>query len=82
MHFDSEEDNKLSRLVSHYRSEAKRLEVQLHDSKEKYNKDVAKLKAAVQLEKKKRTQVYEEKIDRTNQLMQDINEKTQEIFSL
>jgi hypothetical protein len=47
LHFDSEEDNKLSRLVSHYRSEARRLEVQFNDLKEKYTKDVAKLKGAI-----------------------------------
>lgn len=40
---DDDYMNKCSRLVSHYRSLAKRLEVALKDLKEKYKKDVGKL---------------------------------------
>jgi|LauGreDrversion4_2_1035121.scaffolds.fasta_scaffold29748_1 hypothetical protein len=50
-----DDDNKQSRLVSHYRSLAKRYEVQIRDLKDKYKKDVAKLQNMIQLEKKKRT---------------------------
>lgn len=39
--------NKLHRLVSHYRSLAKRLEVNLKDAKDKYKTDVVKLQNLV-----------------------------------
>lgn len=79
---DDDYMNKCSRLVSHYRSLSKRLEVQLKDLKDRYKKDVGKLQNMIQTEKKRRTQLFEDKIDRTSQLMKELVEKDNQIIAL
>ena len=74
--------NQLSRLVSHFRSNARRLQVQLNTLKFESKQEIAKLKDKYQQERKRRIQVQEEKLERQAQLMQDIAEKDSIIFSL
>ena len=74
--------NQLSRLVSHFRSNARRLQVQLNTLKFESKQEIAKLKDKYQQERKRRIQVQEEKLERQAQLMQDIAEKDSMIFSL
>ena len=48
----------------------------------KSNKEIVTLKDKLNIERKKRMNLYEEKIDKSNQLLQDLLEKDQTIFSL
>ena len=48
----------------------------------KSNKEIVTLKDKLNIERKKRMNLYEEKIDKNNQLLQDLLEKDQTIFSL
>ena len=61
--------NQLSRLVSHFRSNARRLQVQLNTLKFESKQEIAKLKDKYQQERKRRIQVQEEKLERQAQLM-------------
>ena len=79
---DVTEMNQLRRLVSHFRSNARRLQVQLTDLKSKTNKEIAKLKDKYKEERKRRIKVQEEKLERQAQLMQDISDKDSIIFNL
>ena len=74
--------NQLRRLVSHFRSNARRLQVHLTDLKFSTSKEISKLKDKYQQERKRRIQVQEEKLERQAQLMQDISDKDSIIFSL
>lgn len=58
------EMNQLRRLVSHFRSNARRLQVQLTDLKSSTNKEIARLKDKYQQERKRRIKVQEEKLER------------------
>lgn len=70
-----EDINATKRLVSEYRSQCKRLKVELNDWKTKYSKDIKKLTNQLNHEKKQRIKVYEEKIDRTSRLMHEMSVK-------
>ena len=48
----------------------------------KSNQEIASLKDKLNVERKKRMSLYEEKIDKNNQLLQDLLEKDQTIFAL
>jgi hypothetical protein len=48
--------------------------------KSKHNKEVQTLKDKLMLERKKRVNVQEEKVDKNNQLLSDLLEKDQTIF--
>ncbi len=60
----------------------KKLEIDIKDLKMKSNQEIASLKDKLNVERKKRMNLYEEKIDKNNQLLQDLLEKDQTIFSL
>ena len=74
-----EDINATRRLVSEYRSQCKRLKVELNDWKAKYNKDTRKLQTQLDHEKKQKIKVYEEKIDRTSRLMHEMSVKDQKL---
>lgn len=57
---------KLQQLVSHYRSQAKKLEISFRDLKLKYVQETEKLKSQLANEKKRRVQLHEEKVERSN----------------
>ena len=68
---DDEDLNSVKRQVAEFRSKAKRLEVQMHSQKVDYDKEVKSLAAQLNAEKKRRLQVYKDKIDRINVLMHE-----------
>jgi len=64
------------------RCQLKKLEIDIKDLQMKSNKEIVTLKDKLNIERKKRMNLYEEKIDKNNQLLQDLLEKDQTIFSL
>lgn len=66
---EDEEKNKLRRQLSLMRCQIKKLEIELKDQKSKFIKEVAQLKDKLNVEKKKRMNIYEEKLDKNNQLL-------------
>jgi hypothetical protein len=59
----------MSRLIAKLRSQLSKLTVQHNDLKSKYTDDIAKLESCVQIEKKKRIQAQEDKLEKRSTLM-------------
>ena len=57
------------------RCSIKKYEIELKDMKSKHAKEIASLRDKLNVEKKKRMNIYEEKIDKNNSLLQDLLEK-------
>lgn len=53
----------------------KKLEIEIKDIKTLSKKEIAQLKDKLMVERKKRMNLYEEKMDKSNQLYQDLLEK-------
>lgn len=51
------------------RCQIKKLDIELRDQKFKFLKEIAQLKDKLNCEKKKRINIYEEKLDKNNQLL-------------
>ncbi|CDW72037.1 UNKNOWN [Stylonychia lemnae] len=79
---DDDEKNKLRRQVSLLRCQLKKLEIDIKDLKVKSQQEINTLKDKLNIERKKRMNIYEDKIDKNNQLLQDLLEKDQTIFTL
>ena len=58
------------------------MEIDFKDAKSNASKELAILKDKLNVERKKRMNIYEEKIDKNNQMLQDLLDKDQTIFSL
>lgn len=63
---EDEEKNKLRRQISMLRCQLKKLEIDIKDLKMKSNQEVASLRDKLNVERKKRMNLYEEKIDKNN----------------
>eukprot|EP00347_Sterkiella_histriomuscorum_P006635 403352018 len=79
---EDEEKNKLRRQISLFRCQLKKLEIEIRDIKSKTTQEINQLKDKLNVERKKRMNIYEDKIDKNNQLLQDLLEKDQTIFTL
>ena len=63
---EDEEKNKLRRQISMLRCQLKKLEIDIKDLQMKNNKEIVTLKDKLNVERKKRMNLYEEKIDKNN----------------
>jgi len=79
---EDEEKNKLRAQISMLRCQVKRMGIDNKEQKSTMTKEINSLKDKLKVEKKKRMNIYEEKIDKNNQLLQDLLEKDQVIFNL
>lgn len=66
---EDEEKNKLRRHLSLMRCQLKKFEIEIKDLKSKHAKEIAALKDKLNVERKKRINIYEEKIDKNSQLL-------------
>jgi len=64
------------------RCQLKKYEIELRDLKSKTTKEITSLNDKLTSEKKKRMNLYEEKIDKNTSLLHDLLEKDSIIFSL
>lgn len=58
------------------------MEIEIKDYKTQVKKEITQLKDKLMNERKKRMNLYEEKLDKNNQLLQELLEKDQTIFTL
>ena len=79
---DDDEKNKLRSQISMMRCQLKKLEIELKDHKYSAKKEIQSLQDKLTQEKRKRMNIYEEKLDKNSQLLQDLVEKDQIIFKL
>lgn len=63
---EDEEKNKLRRHISLMRCQIKKLEIEIKDLKSKHIKEIAVMKDKLNVERKKRINIYEEKIDKNS----------------
>ena len=79
---DTEKFNKMSRQLAEHRSAAKQLEVQFKELKCKYKQDIQRLNNIIKEEKNRRIQLYEDKVERSKQIMQELEDKDRTIKEL
>lgn len=79
---DDDVTNMLRRKVADLRSQLSRLQVAYNDLKSQSQKEVKRLQGLVDLEKKKRLTVQEDKLEKSSALMQELVERDRKLVSL
>ena len=74
--------NMLRRKVSELRSQLSKLTVAYNDLKSQSSKEISRLKSIVEVEKQRRLNAQEDKLERSSALMQELVERDKKIVQL
>lgn len=69
LELDVDADQKLQQQLAHYRSQANRLQVQIKDQKLKFSQEIESLQTKLAAERKRRVVLFEDKIEKSSQLL-------------